>query len=213
LGWAALWRDDVAAGISAFEDAHRVYPEGEDRRGAGRVALWLTYSHGYIRGQLAIAGGWGERAFRLLEGLPPGPEHVWLSIATAAVRGGDTVEVRRLVREAAEIARRLSRPDLEAMGLASEGIVLVADGEVAQGMRLLATSPISAAATAASRRRRSCSARSSEGPPLCSPWRRSPSTSATPSGPGISPSATCVRVHARTERGARSRWSCWWAPA
>jgi hypothetical protein len=55
LGWAALWRDDVAAGISAFEDAHRVYLEGEDRRGAGRVALWLTYSHGYIRGQLAIA--------------------------------------------------------------------------------------------------------------------------------------------------------------
>ena len=112
--------------------------EQGDNRGAGRAALWLVYSHGYILAQPAIAGGWAERALRLLEGLEPGPEHVWLAISTAAATPAvDTVETRRLVREAADIGRGLPRPDLEAMGLASEGLVLVGEGEVAGGMRLL----------------------------------------------------------------------------
>ena len=138
LGWAAVWRDDVTAGIGSFEQAHRLYLDQQDQRGAGRVALWLVYSHGYIRGEPAVAAGWGERAFRLLDGLAPGPEHVWLAVVTAAGRfGDDTGEARRLVRDAAEIARLLTRPDLEAMGLASEGLVLVYEGEVPAGMRLL----------------------------------------------------------------------------
>jgi len=137
LGWAAIWRDEVDRALGCFEDAHRLYLERDDRRDAGRVALWLAYTHGYIRGQPAIAGGWGERATRLLEGLPPGPEHVWLAIATAAARGGDAEQQRRLACEAAEIARGLARPDLEAMGLASEGLCLVAEGKVGEGMRLL----------------------------------------------------------------------------
>lgn len=69
LGWTAIWQDDVGRALGCFEDAHRLYLGRDDRRGAGRVALWLAYSHGYIRGQPAIAGGWGERAFRLLEGM------------------------------------------------------------------------------------------------------------------------------------------------
>jgi LuxR family maltose regulon positive regulatory protein len=140
LGWAAIWRDDPDAAISSFEDAHRLYLDRDDRRGAGRVALWLAYSHGYIRSEPAVAAGWTERASRLLDGLVPGPEHVWLAISIAgAMRGGpdDAEQVHRLVSEATEIARGLARPDLEAMGLASEGLTLVAEGEVAKGMRLL----------------------------------------------------------------------------
>ena len=137
LGWAILWQDEVTAAVGCFEGAHRLYLEREDRRGAGRVALWLGYAHGYILVQPAIAGGWIERALRLLEDLSPGPEHVWLAIAVAAGRGDRTEDQRRLAREAAEIGRRLARPDLEAMGLASEGLVRVVEGEFADGMRLL----------------------------------------------------------------------------
>jgi LuxR family maltose regulon positive regulatory protein len=139
LGFAAMWRDDVAGLIASFEDAYRLYLGRDDRRGGGRVAFWLAYSYGSLRGQPAVAGGWSERAVRLLEGLTPGPEHVWLAngLATMAVARADTREVRRLGREAAEIARGLGRPDLEAMGLALEGRALVIEGEVGDGMRLL----------------------------------------------------------------------------
>ena len=73
LGWATLWQDETAAAVGHFEDAHRQYLERHERRGAGRAALWLGYSHGYILGQPAIAGGWIERALRLLDGLGPDP--------------------------------------------------------------------------------------------------------------------------------------------
>ena len=148
LAWAAIWLDDVVTGVDSFESAHRLYLARDDRRGAGRLALWLAYSHGYIRGQPAVAAGWGERASRLLDGLSPGPEHVWLAIATAAARhGSDSAEARRLVREAAGIARRLGRPDLEAMGIASEGLVLVYAGNVDVGMRLLDEAAVAAIAS------------------------------------------------------------------
>ena len=50
---------------------------------------------------------------------------------------GETQEAQRLGREAAEIARGIQRPDLEAMGLALEGHALVAEGQAVAGMRLL----------------------------------------------------------------------------
>jgi ATP/maltotriose-dependent transcriptional regulator MalT len=137
LGWATLWQDETAAAVGHFEDAHRQYLERDERRGAGRAALWLVYSHGYILGQRAIAGGWIERALRLLDGLSAGPEHVWLAVAIAATRGHDAAENCRALRDAAEIGRRLARPDLEALGLAGEGLVRVIEGEFAGGMRLL----------------------------------------------------------------------------
>ena len=47
-----------------------------------------------------------------------------------ALGRGETLEAQRLGREAAEIARGIERPDLEAMGLALEGHALVAEGQV-----------------------------------------------------------------------------------
>lgn len=136
LGWASVWSDEVGDGIESFENAHRLYLGHEDLRSAGRTALWLAYCHGYVLGEPAVAGGWGQRALRLLDGLPPGPEHVWLAIAAGA--GAEDVERERaLAAQAAQIARGLGRLDLEGMGLATEGLCLVADGDVAEGLRLL----------------------------------------------------------------------------
>jgi LuxR family transcriptional regulator, maltose regulon positive regulatory protein len=137
LAHATMWHD-TGAGVASLEAAHRLYLERHDQRGAGRAAFWLASSYLSL-GQLAIAGGWAERAVRLLGGLTPGPEHAWLSagLALMALGQGDTPEARRLGRNAAEIARGLERPDLEAMGLALEGHALVAEGKVGAGMRLL----------------------------------------------------------------------------
>jgi LuxR family maltose regulon positive regulatory protein len=137
LAFATMWHD-TGAGIASLEDAHRLYLERNDERGAGRAAFWLAHSYGSL-GQPAAASGWAERAIRLLDGLTPGPEHAWLAagLALMALGRGETEQAQRLGREAAEIARGIERPDLEAMGLALEGHALVAEGQVVAGMRLL----------------------------------------------------------------------------
>ena len=137
LAHATMWHD-TGAGVAPLEHAHRLYLERGDERGAGRAAFWLASSYLSL-GQPVVASGWAERAIRMLDGLTPGPEHVWLAggLALMALGRGETEEAQRLGREAAEIARGIERPDLEAMGLALEGHALVVEGQVVAGMRLL----------------------------------------------------------------------------
>lgn len=137
LAHATMWHD-TGAGVAPLEHAHRLYRERGDERGAGRAAFWLASSYLSL-GQPVVASGWAERAIRMLDGLTPGPEHAWLAggLALMALGRGETEEAQRLGREAAEIARGIQRPDLEAMGLALEGHALVAEGQAVAGMRLL----------------------------------------------------------------------------
>ena len=86
-----------------------------------------------------MAGGWLQRARRLLEPLGPCPEHGWLDFQEGYIAhsGGDTEMARSLAVRAAEVGRRLDVPDLEMLGLALEGASLVACAEVREGMRRL----------------------------------------------------------------------------
>ena len=140
LAWAARWLDDGATALAARERAYALYLERGDVGAAGRAALWLSVEHSLFRaGAAAVAGGWLERARRLLEGLEPSPEHAWVAerLGRRALADGDTPTAHRLGGEVAEIASSLSRPDLEALGLALQGQALVAGNQVTEGMRLL----------------------------------------------------------------------------
>ena len=139
LSWAAWWVDDVEACFDLRERAYRRYREAGDLRGAARLALWLGDDYLEFRGEHAVASGWTQRAARLLEELDPVPEHGWLAVfeAHAALGGGDTARAHRLAGEARELGRRLGAVDLEMFAVATEGAALVADGEVAAGMRRL----------------------------------------------------------------------------
>ncbi|MGH2948016.1 MAG: hypothetical protein ACRDPC_17485, partial [Solirubrobacteraceae bacterium] len=150
VAWAAVWVNEGDRAIAAFDSAHRLYLQRDDRRGAARVAGWLAWSYGSFRGQPAVAGGWAETARRLLDRLEPGPEHAWLAAfgGMSALRGGDTAAAIRLAREAAEVGRTVGRRDLEAMGRAVEGEALVAEGEFAEGLRLLDGAAATAIASA-----------------------------------------------------------------
>ncbi len=81
LAHATMWHD-TGAGVASLRDAHRLYLERHDERGAGRAAFWPASSYSSL-GQPAVAGGWAEHAIRLLDGLEPGPEHAWLSPGSA----------------------------------------------------------------------------------------------------------------------------------
>jgi ATP/maltotriose-dependent transcriptional regulator MalT len=153
LAWAARWLDDGRTALAARERAYALYLERDDFASAGRAALWLSVEHSMFQtGAAAVAGGWLGRAERLLEGIEPTPEHAWIAerFGRRALAEGDTQATRRLGGEVVAIATTISRPDLEAMGLALQGQALVAENEVAKGMRLLDEASAAVAASEAS---------------------------------------------------------------
>jgi hypothetical protein len=80
LGLAAWWLDLADIVFDTRERAYRLYLARQDRAAASRVAVWLGWDCWAFRGEHAVANGWLQRARRLLDGLPPCPEHAWLDI-------------------------------------------------------------------------------------------------------------------------------------
>lgn len=80
LSLAAWWQDDATAVFEGRERAYCLYRRRGERRSAGRLATLLGIDYHQFRGEAAIGNGWFRRAHRLLEGLPPVPEHGWLWI-------------------------------------------------------------------------------------------------------------------------------------
>jgi DNA-binding CsgD family transcriptional regulator len=160
LSWAAWWLDDAEAVFAAREDAYRRYRRDGDPASAARMATWLAADALDFHGADAVASGWLRRARRLLDDLEVGPDHGWLAFheGYVAYGKGDRDAARRLAVDTAELGRRFEVPDLEMLGLALEGSVLVASGLITEGMRRLdeaavvaladeATIPISSAWT------------------------------------------------------------------
>lgn len=131
--------NDAATTFDARERAYGLYRERDDPRGAARVATSIATDHTDFRGELAVAQGWLGRAQRLLEGLEPCEEHGWLWVHDAEKRlmVGDLAGARELGARAAALGDQLGLVDLQMMGLAGEGFVLVAEGDVEAGMRRL----------------------------------------------------------------------------
>lgn len=137
LGLAAWWLGDGAAMFDARERAFRLYRERGDARGAARVATSLAVDYNDSRGEFAVAKGWLQRARRLLDGLDDAPERGWVAIWEGLWSLPDTASARRLGAEAAGLGRSLALMDLEMAGLALEGLALVSEGQVAEGMARL----------------------------------------------------------------------------
>ena len=139
LSWAAWWLDDGDTVFAARERAFTLYRTAGDAEGAARMALWLAVDELDFGRSFAVAGGWLQRAERLLAGLEPGPEHGWLAFHEGYIAHaeGDTARATELALKAAELGRRCGVPDLEMLGLALEGAVLVTCARVDDGMRRL----------------------------------------------------------------------------
>jgi DNA-binding CsgD family transcriptional regulator len=137
LGMAAFWLDDDATIFDARERAYRLYQHRGDRRGAGRVAMTLADDYLSFRGEAAVARGWLQRAGRLLSGLAPIPEQGWLKLwegVFGVALGEDPARVRKAAVAGAAVGRRLGDVDLEMTGLALEGLALITQGELSEGM-------------------------------------------------------------------------------
>jgi LuxR family transcriptional regulator, maltose regulon positive regulatory protein len=140
LGAAAWWLDDAPTVLASRERAYRLYRGRSDHLAAGRIATELGYDYAVFRAELAVCNGWLQRAHRFLDDLDPVPEQAWLTLREAELAyhtEGDMERVRRMAVQAKELGIRLGLLDPEMMGLALEGLALVGQGEVSDGMRRL----------------------------------------------------------------------------
>jgi LuxR family transcriptional regulator, maltose regulon positive regulatory protein len=139
LSWATWWVEDVPVCLEARERAYRLSRREGDMRRAAMLAIWVADDYLILRGERAIANGWFQRAARILEGLDTCPEHGWLDalLGYVATLDGDPEGARAFALRARGLGQRLAVVSLEMFALAVEGLALVHQGEVADGMRCL----------------------------------------------------------------------------
>ena len=100
---AAWWLDEAATTAEARERAYGLYRQADDWRAAARLATWLAWDALSFRGEPAVANGWLQRGYRLLDGRDPVPEHGWLLLRDAEIRllqAHDTQTAKRLAAQA-----------------------------------------------------------------------------------------------------------------
>jgi DNA-binding CsgD family transcriptional regulator len=140
LGLAAWWLDLADVVFDARERAYRGYRERNDSLGAARMAVWLAWDTAAFRGEQAVAGGWLQRARRLLDGVPDAPEHAFLASRAgiwALLDDGDPHEALRLASEAVRVGQAIGAVDYEMVGRAVHGFAQVTAGAVAEGLQEL----------------------------------------------------------------------------
>ena len=145
LADAAWWLSKLDECIAARERAYSRFDAEGDVHGAARTAIHL-YSDHTFKGRSAVAGGWLQRARRLLDGLPESVEHGMLLVYEAEVanNAGDLELALEKAERAVEIGRRLHDLDLEADGLQCSGRLLIALGRPAEGLALFDEAMLSA---------------------------------------------------------------------
>jgi DNA-binding CsgD family transcriptional regulator len=132
-----LGRDDEH--LSALERAHRAHLAAGETLRAARCAFWVGL-HLSLRGEPARATGWLRRAQRLVD--REGADcvergYLMLPVVFEHTAAGDLDAAAALAGDAAAIGERFGDADLFALAGHEQGHLLVMQGRVAEGLRLL----------------------------------------------------------------------------
>lgn len=135
---AAWWVGHIDDALAWYEVAFRRHLDGDEPRRAALAALLLG-AHASERGDDATGSGWTQRARRLLDDTPEGPEHGYpLYWDAFAAMGRDDLDAAIAVaHRMQELGRRHHEPDLIALGAMAEGRARLKAAETGPGMALL----------------------------------------------------------------------------
>jgi tetratricopeptide (TPR) repeat protein len=138
LGEVAYAGGHLDASIEAWERAHTAYMEAGDQVAAGGAAVRVAMHLLFDTALMAPVRGWLARAERLLEDRDDTPAHAWLVVVRTYERmlSGDLPGAREWAQRAGEVSSTCD-PAASAIGRVAQARLLILDGEVQQGLRLL----------------------------------------------------------------------------
>jgi DNA-binding NarL/FixJ family response regulator len=138
LADAAWWLSRRDESIAARQRAYAAYSGDGDDAAAAFMAARLSIEH-FSRGDPAVGGGWLMKARRHAAEVPEQPGHGLLLIiqATIARYQGDLAAATELAERALELGRRFGDPNLLAMAIHTQGLLLIAAGRAESGVQLL----------------------------------------------------------------------------
>jgi ATP/maltotriose-dependent transcriptional regulator MalT len=139
LATAAYMVGREAEHLTILERAHRAHLEAGDPLRAVRCAFWVGVQLAR-RGETAQAGGWLSRAQRLLareagERVETG--YLLLPLVFEHEARGDWKSAAATAADAAAIGERFGDQDLFALAAHERGQILIQNGRIAEGLRLL----------------------------------------------------------------------------
>ncbi len=135
LAEAAFWLGRPREAISARQKAYARHRDAGDVTNATKTA-WQLFHHYFDLNETMAAGGWLQRAHRHAETIPDQVEAGYVALADAewATYHRELDRAFEYAVQATEAGRRFSEHDLEGLGLASQGRILVARGDVRAGL-------------------------------------------------------------------------------
>jgi len=148
LATAAYMLGREADYVGCLERAHRAHLDAGGDRRALRCAFWIGVTFARS-GEVARAGGWLGRAHRLLGSEPADSvERGYLLLPTVFEQqaGGHVEAAVATAAEAAAIGERFGDPDLFALAAHEQGHMLILNGRLREGLRLLDESMLAATA-------------------------------------------------------------------
>ena len=140
LAWANWWLNDIPAVFELRTRAHNQFLDRGDKRGASRTASWLGLDYLEFNGEFAVANGWFQRAENLLENEGVCRELIIIGIlkSNLAFRvERNTQQALKLIDKTLEMAQNLEYVEGQMLGEGLKGFILVTEGKVVEGMKLL----------------------------------------------------------------------------
>ena len=135
----AWWIGKMRHCIALRERAHTAYLKERNVRRAAKISTELAGHHADL-GEFNDATAWIQKAARMLDDLPEGAEHGWLSLQLGDIRRmqGDLVAALGYATTAAEIGARYGDKDLFALGHAFSGVAIAFTGDPERGLPMVA---------------------------------------------------------------------------
>jgi DNA-binding CsgD family transcriptional regulator len=134
--------------VQALQRAHQLHLDAGAVLAAVRAAFWLGFVL-LMNGETAVGGGWVGRAQRLLHDVDSDVVergYVCIDVMFGRLFAGDFATALELSEQVLDYGRRFVDPDLVAMGLNSNGRILLYGGRVPEGLALLDEAMVGVAA-------------------------------------------------------------------
>lgn len=134
--------------VQALQRAYQLHLDAGAVLAAVRSAFWLAMVL-LTSGEAAVGGGWVARAQRLLadvDGDVVERGYVLVHVMFRHIYSGDLTTASELAEQITDYGRRFTDPDLVAMGLSSQGRILLYAGRLPEGLALLDEAMVGVAA-------------------------------------------------------------------